>query len=434
MGIDERHLRLFPAPEEVFADPVDLYAKHLLPLVSVNLQAFDGPDEWVHVVHPAEVPSYDQTEEYWTEACCENLIGFDVVDGRYKLRASFDFFYTHSQSDEEFVASMRGVNDDLLAAYAEAKRSGVKSDWVLIEDAAAEDYEFDPLFVVDGCQFGVDAWIAVAYDREEATVQLNCIADWELLSGGLRPEEAQRHAFSDGRRYWEIKVDGCQVVTTIGRLGTKGRSKVRRFPSADEAQLEAKKQRETLARHQTASAVVDAPDRSAGELAWHPLPTGFVEFVAAGKAVDFTRLNLHEETAVLAKVSLCSLPSLKLERLRCGTGILKDDLGRQFAVPGFYTFEYVSLTSFGERMLVWWPRLGCFGQCEGVDGAHNFALEGITWEEIVLAPERYLVGSFCWNDAAQWSLIPDHRLPFEPCDEDDQWALERVGKAEPFVA
>ena len=67
MEIESKFLRLYPEPTDVFAADLELHKTCLLPMVSVNLQAFGGPDLWVHAVIPAEVPdgAYgDQTEEF----------------------------------------------------------------------------------------------------------------------------------------------------------------------------------------------------------------------------------------------------------------------------------------------------------------------------------------------------------------------------------
>ncbi|HEY0076561.1 MAG TPA: hypothetical protein VGB77_20900 [Abditibacteriaceae bacterium] len=91
------YLKIYPAPEEVFAEPVELYARHLMPFVSIDL-AVVNPDwqGWIHMVNTVE--PYDgsvgqDTHEFHNYYLRENWIGFHLNDqGRYELLGDFRYF------------------------------------------------------------------------------------------------------------------------------------------------------------------------------------------------------------------------------------------------------------------------------------------------------------------------------------------------------
>lgn len=92
-------VQLFPAYEDVFYDDLENHKKYFLPICSFNLKLIDeSKDEWLHIVSVKEI--YDgcvgeNKPEYHTEFTKADMFGFDVIDGKYKFDADWNFFSTH---------------------------------------------------------------------------------------------------------------------------------------------------------------------------------------------------------------------------------------------------------------------------------------------------------------------------------------------------
>lgn len=90
-------LKPFPVPEEVFVDPVERYARHLHPLVSIELSAaYPDLSGLIHLVSPIEpYEGYlgDSGEQAWGPYLQPNWIGFRLTqDHRFQLLGDFKFF------------------------------------------------------------------------------------------------------------------------------------------------------------------------------------------------------------------------------------------------------------------------------------------------------------------------------------------------------
>lgn len=104
------------------------YARHLLPLVSIDLAAVDSEfSGWLHLVSPVE--PYEQflgslTGAHWGPYVQENWIGFRLTDaGKYELLGDFRFFGMENTDQPE---PHRGAWRDLENAYAERHASYAK--------------------------------------------------------------------------------------------------------------------------------------------------------------------------------------------------------------------------------------------------------------------------------------------------------------------
>ncbi|MFN7705549.1 MAG: hypothetical protein ACK5OS_13080 [Chryseotalea sp.] len=93
----------FPAYEEVFYDDIDNHKKHFLPICSVNLKfLFPERDEWIHFISVKEI--YDgcvgeNTSDWHTRYTKQDMIGFDIIDGKYKFDTSWDYFIINSDNE-----------------------------------------------------------------------------------------------------------------------------------------------------------------------------------------------------------------------------------------------------------------------------------------------------------------------------------------------
>lgn len=116
-------LRPFPDAAEVFAADQQHLARHLHPLVSIDLAAVDPHGSgWLHLLSPLEpcdglVGQYSQVED--GELLKPNWIGFQVeADGRYRLLGDARYFLLES-SAEQTPAALALSRRDLEKHYAE---------------------------------------------------------------------------------------------------------------------------------------------------------------------------------------------------------------------------------------------------------------------------------------------------------------------------
>lgn len=95
--LPQPYIHPFPAPEDVFEPPVDILARHLHPLMSIDLSALDPTlTGRVHMINPLE-PSdgllAQSADEFWGPWLQPNWIGFRLTDsGKYELLADPKFF------------------------------------------------------------------------------------------------------------------------------------------------------------------------------------------------------------------------------------------------------------------------------------------------------------------------------------------------------
>lgn len=124
-------IRLFPAYEDVFYADVNLHRQHFLPLVSINLRAIrPDRDEWLHIVSVKEF--YDgrvggSKEQYHTPFTQPDVVGFDVVDGKFRFEADWRYFndysiiqqeqYTNNFPEQEIEYNMNEAMYQLKKAY-----------------------------------------------------------------------------------------------------------------------------------------------------------------------------------------------------------------------------------------------------------------------------------------------------------------------------
>lgn len=86
-------ITMFPEPANVFAENIDAHAKVLFPLFTVDLSVINP--EWtgqLHMLQFNEDPYFQGTVASFNEYCKENMIGFDVIDGKYRFKTDFSYF------------------------------------------------------------------------------------------------------------------------------------------------------------------------------------------------------------------------------------------------------------------------------------------------------------------------------------------------------
>ncbi|PXX43198.1 hypothetical protein DFR42_104199 [Undibacterium pigrum] len=111
----QTYLRMHPADDDVFADPVQKHRRHLMPLVSVDLSVVNPAWQgWVHVVNPYEPEDGivgQSTGQYHAGFVQANWLAFHLdADNRYHWLG--DWRYFQLELDE-------GVQDEAERAVIE---------------------------------------------------------------------------------------------------------------------------------------------------------------------------------------------------------------------------------------------------------------------------------------------------------------------------
>lgn len=107
MSIPQTCIKPFPDYEDVFNKEIEEHKKHFLPLCSINLKfLYPEWDEWIHIVSVKEI--YDgsvgeTTRSSHTNFTKEDMIGFDVADGKYAFEGNWDYFSKDPISSEAYI-------------------------------------------------------------------------------------------------------------------------------------------------------------------------------------------------------------------------------------------------------------------------------------------------------------------------------------------
>jgi hypothetical protein len=105
MQIPPECFRPFPTYESVFYDDLENHKKHFLPICSINLKfLFPERDEWFHFVSAKEI--YEDcvgqyTQAYHTKFTSFDMLGFQVIEGKYKFEADWNYFHLNQKNEIE---------------------------------------------------------------------------------------------------------------------------------------------------------------------------------------------------------------------------------------------------------------------------------------------------------------------------------------------
>lgn len=98
-------IKLFPAYEDVFYDDLENHKKYFLPICSFNLQLLDpSKNEWLHIVSVKEIHDGcvgEERSEYHTQFTKSDMLGFDIIDGKYKFDSDWNYFQTSTEITPE---------------------------------------------------------------------------------------------------------------------------------------------------------------------------------------------------------------------------------------------------------------------------------------------------------------------------------------------
>lgn len=94
--------RPFPAYEDVFYDDIENHKRYFLPICSVNLKfMFPERDEWVHFISAKEMNVGSRTNEFHTSHTKLGMFSFDIIEGKYKFEADWNYFYINHRERAE---------------------------------------------------------------------------------------------------------------------------------------------------------------------------------------------------------------------------------------------------------------------------------------------------------------------------------------------
>ena len=123
----------FPDVEDVFDGDIDAHARHLQPLLSVDLDAIDpGWSGKIHFVTPKEPYSglvgehTAKFHEYYTR---ENWIAFRVSGDRYTFMGDFRYFFLEDGEDEEMEEHYHRVEKSLGKTRSFFEKHNILNPW-----------------------------------------------------------------------------------------------------------------------------------------------------------------------------------------------------------------------------------------------------------------------------------------------------------------
>lgn len=116
-------LRFFPPVDVVFEDNHEEYGRVFFPLLSVDLTAVDRSlSGWLHLVYFNNDPYNEATVPYFTSYCGESSLGFDVMQGRYRLQTDLRYFDLTSEWEEPFEATRTTYSEAKAASDEQGQR------------------------------------------------------------------------------------------------------------------------------------------------------------------------------------------------------------------------------------------------------------------------------------------------------------------------
>lgn len=113
------YLTVFPDAKDVFAEPVEKYAAHIHPLLSIDLSAvnptWQGKIHLVLPIEPHESLMGEYTQAFHNDYLKPNWIAFRLnADNQFELLGDFRFF---AQADTHFKAPYAHFSDELNQHY-----------------------------------------------------------------------------------------------------------------------------------------------------------------------------------------------------------------------------------------------------------------------------------------------------------------------------
>lgn len=118
-GLGNKNIEVFPTIDSVFDTELEKCKEVFFPVCSIRLG--DIRKEWgdvkIHLIQFNEDPYNTDTTKYFNEYCKDNMIAFDLNNGKYRFKTNFGYFdltedwkewfsktkETYSESKKDFV-------------------------------------------------------------------------------------------------------------------------------------------------------------------------------------------------------------------------------------------------------------------------------------------------------------------------------------------
>lgn len=152
MEIPGSFIKIFPEYEDVFYDDIKNHKKYFLPLCSVNLKFFSqDKDQWLHFVSVKEI--YDgrvgeNTTTFHTNYTRCDMFGFDIIDGKYKFDANWEYFSVSTEISPESY-HLEYTDEEIQFNFNEAMYQLKKSYYKTFGKLYDRDF-YRPGLTVDG--------------------------------------------------------------------------------------------------------------------------------------------------------------------------------------------------------------------------------------------------------------------------------------------
>jgi hypothetical protein len=146
------YIKMFPEPEEIFADKIEEHSKFFFPLFSVDLKQINPNWEGqVYMLQFNEDPYNIDRVPTFNAYCKSCMLGFDVIDGKYSFKTSFEYFdltndwakwfektkNSYYQTKQKFIETgvLRNSYDNEVAIF---EQIGNKPEWIQTDETPVD--------------------------------------------------------------------------------------------------------------------------------------------------------------------------------------------------------------------------------------------------------------------------------------------------------
>lgn len=159
----QSYLTVFPNPPAVFADPVEKYARHLLPLLTIDLCSINPSwDGSIHLVCPVEPNSClvgEFSQAYHNDFLKTNWLAFRLgKDSRYELLGDFRYFLLENP---DMVGPSPGYRESLEKYYKDIHLKFIEARTDFQKNGQLRGYLVDQL----GGELPFMNWTVFCYDN-----------------------------------------------------------------------------------------------------------------------------------------------------------------------------------------------------------------------------------------------------------------------------
>jgi hypothetical protein len=110
---ESKNIEAFPDIEAVFTSDIEDCRKVFFPVCSIRLGAIKAEwgDEKIHLVQFNEDPYNTNTAKYFNKYCKDNMISFDLSNGKFKFKTDFRYFDLTEEWQEWYNKTKESYED-----------------------------------------------------------------------------------------------------------------------------------------------------------------------------------------------------------------------------------------------------------------------------------------------------------------------------------